>query len=51
MTFKYNRKALPYNGTEIPAEKRFAKIDKMLRDYGITKSQWTEPREPAHNSR
>ena len=42
MTFKYNKKTFPYSGTEISAEKRFIKIDKMLRDYGITKSQWTK---------
>jgi hypothetical protein len=42
MTFKYSRKMLPYTGTEVPAEQRFAKIDRMLRDYGITKSQWTK---------
>ena len=42
MTFKYSRKTLPYTGTEVSAEQRFIKIDKMLRDYGITKSQWTK---------
>ena len=42
MTFKYSKKAMPYSGTEVSAEQRFIKIDKMLRDYGITKSQWTK---------
>ena len=42
MTFKYSRKAMPYSGTEVSAEQRFIKIDKMLKDYGITKSQWTK---------
>lgn len=42
MTFKYSRKMLPYAETEVSAEQRFIKIDKMLRDYGITKSQWTK---------
>ena len=42
MTFRYSRKAMPYSGTEVSAEQRFIKIDKMLKDYGITKSQWTK---------
>ena len=42
MTFKYSKKNFPYTGTQISAEKRFIKIDKILKDYGITKSQWTK---------
>ena len=42
MTFKYSKKTLPYAKTDLSIEHRFAKIDKMLRDYGITKSQWTK---------
>ena len=48
MTFWYSKKAMPYTGTEVSAEQRFIKIDKMLRDYGITKSQWTKDWDTDH---
>jgi hypothetical protein len=39
MSFKYNKKTLPYIETEVSGEQRLIKIDKMLRDYEITGDQ------------
>jgi hypothetical protein len=41
MTFQFNKKRLPYSGTKLTADQRMARINKMLRDYGITNYQWT----------
>jgi hypothetical protein len=42
MTFKYSRDKLPYSHTKLSADAHILKIDQMLREYGITKSQWTK---------
>ncbi len=42
MTFKYSRDKLPYSHTKLSADAHILRIDQMLREYGITKSQWTK---------